>query len=71
MQPGSGDRGAALHLNDDKSRSFEDIASVGLDMRGARGGFNDPLTARQADAGQTSASAWLNEWRKKDGGTRW
>ena len=59
---------AALHLNDDKSRSFEDTGRLGY-KRG-KGGFNDPLTARQADAGQTSASPRSNRRRKKDGGTR-
>lgn len=53
VQPRSGDR-AALHLNDDKS--LEALKTpVESDERG-KGGFNDPLTARQADAGQTGAS---------------
>lgn len=71
VQPRSAEA-AALHLNDDKSRSFEDTGRRLGYIRGARGWFNDPLTARQADAGQTSASprSIERERRKEGNGAR-
>lgn len=62
-----GPRGVAF-TNGDKSRGFEDTGQQ-RDKRRRGGGFNDPLTARRADAGQTSASA-RSERRKEGTGDR-
>lgn len=57
-----------MHSNDDKSRGFEDTGQQ-RDKRRRGGGFNDPLTARRADTGQTSASA--RSGRRKGGKGEW